>query len=1240
MSFSLLSLNVRGIRCNVKRKALFLFCKEQVKVNCFFLQETHSTDVDVRFWKSQWGGEALFSHGTSHSAGVAFLFKRMDSKIVASSSDNEGHWIMVVLESNECNLILINVYGYTNKAANKLFFQNMATKIDVWKNTYFTDKIIIGGDFNAVPDEWQDRYPTPFTTFSYNPLIYNISQFLDLIDVWRVQNPHKKQFTWGSFSGRIQRSRLDFWLITSNLLSSTFDCNISPSVLTDHSAISLSLRSNDSSTSTRTHWKFNNNLLKCESFCNSILLMINNVKTMSELTSIGKWEWVKFNVKKIAIKEGKQIANARKFRQTTILSRLNFFSNKDILSKSEEKELYTLQSELDDFYTEKAKGAFIRSRARWIEEGEKNSSYFFNLEKQKQALKTINRLSIDNCISQEKTQIDDYIYSFYTDLYKSKFSESDCDLFFSFIKDRVPIIDSDFRNMMDADIEISELDTAIKQMSNGKSPGIDGITVELYKHFWHEIRILVFEALKECIDKAELSPSMKHGLIILAPKSNKDKLFLDNWRPITLLCNDFKLLSHVFANRLKKGIGEIISETQSAFIKGRSIHSHIRLVLDMLDYNFLIPQTSLLLFLDFFKAFDTLEHSFLFRSLETFGFGPMFCKVISMFYNDIFSSVSLNVGSSPKIQIKRGIRQGCPVSPLLFNLAVELMSLFIKNFEDNIGIDILGRTFTISQFADDTLLFLKNKEVLPLVIEKISVFSKASGLTLNFKKCELMAIHNCNLDVIEGIPVKKEIKYLGVMITNNVVNREHSNFNSKIESMKKSLNHWLSRDLSILGRILLTKTEGISKLIYLSQALYTAPRVIKSVNSILFKFIWKNKTHYLRKFHMVKEYEHGGLRAIDFESLLGTFRIKWLKECLIKSHSIWYHIPNHIFKKIGGLDFVLRCDLDPCKIPLKVSNFHKQVLLFWKMMFTHNFSPHNSTLWNNRVVIINRKSLFKSDWYSQGIFFIHDLLDDNGFFLSYIDFISKYKVKITLKGYNKVCNAIPTGLLRTIQSSFSDLLSRPVVSLPSLKICNVDLLDYKCNNKLIYKELKRIITGDYKCYFLGDVETSVRDKAFTRYMAYPVAPKVKETHYKIMFRIYPVSDFIQKRFHFDVDPCGFCSSFPETLDHLFFYCEVSSKFWFDIHSWLSVKMKTVSPITQQDVLFFKCDLNSSFSDVVNFVLLMGKYHIHTCKWKKCKPSFNIFLCEFVKMFQSLKCLKKLNRKSEKLCFSLSKYLLF
>lgn len=152
-----------------------------------------------------------------------------------------------------------------------------------------------------------------------------------------------------------------------------------------------------------------------------------------------------------------------------------------------------------------------------------------------------------------------------------------------------------------------------------------------------------------------------------------------------------------------------------------------------------------------------------------------------MFYNDISSSISLNVGPSSRIQIKRGIHQGCPISPLLFNLAVELMSVFLKSFEDSIGIDILGRIFTISQFADDTVLFLRNKEVLPFVIDKISTFSKASGLTLNVKKCELMASHNCALKEAEGIPVKDNVKYLGVIITKDLVNRQ--NLNSKLDGL-------------------------------------------------------------------------------------------------------------------------------------------------------------------------------------------------------------------------------------------------------------------------------------------------------------------------------------------------------------------------------------------------------------------------------------------------------------------------
>lgn len=141
---------------------------------------------------------------------------------------------------------------------------------------------------------------------------------------------------------------------------------------------------------------------------------------------------------------------------------------------------------------------------------------------------------------------------------------------------------------MEDKLKIKELDTAILRMSKGKSPGLDGLTGEFYTAFWKNIRVTLYNAFLECISAGHLSPTMKQGLITLIPKPNKDKLLLDNWRPVTLQCNDYKLFAHVYANILDMALMQIVDECQSAFIKGRSIHNHIRLIFDMLDYQDLI----------------------------------------------------------------------------------------------------------------------------------------------------------------------------------------------------------------------------------------------------------------------------------------------------------------------------------------------------------------------------------------------------------------------------------------------------------------------------------------------------------------------------------------------------------------------------------------------------------------------------------------------------------------------------
>lgn len=139
-------------------------------------------------------------------------------------------------------------------------------------------------------------------------------------------------------------------------------------------------------------------------------------------------------------------------------------------------------------------------------------------------------------------------------------------------------------------------------------------------------------------------------------------------------------------------------------MKHSQLLSRLLTRLDLLDYDSLLPHDSLILFLDFFKAFDSLEHPVLFKAAELFGFGPRFCNVIQMSYNDINSSISFSHGCSRRFPIQRGIRQGCLISPLLFIIAAELMAIHLKNSPDIKGIDILEREFKISQFADDTAL--------------------------------------------------------------------------------------------------------------------------------------------------------------------------------------------------------------------------------------------------------------------------------------------------------------------------------------------------------------------------------------------------------------------------------------------------------------------------------------------------------------------------------------------------------
>lgn len=236
------------------------------------------------------------------------------------------------------------------------------------------------------------------------------------------------------------------------------------------------------------------------------------------------------------------------------------------LLEEEEIKLKRLKEDIDNMYIAMAKGAFIRSRAKWLELGERNSSYFFALEKRNRKRNNITALKINDNIITNPLDISKYVGSFYSSIYKSNSNINDCDRFIESIKEFTPTISEDFMLNCEQSNTKPEISEAIHSMKKGKSPGTDGLSVEFYVHFWDIIESLLLELLKECIVRKEMSTSMKQGTITLIPKPDKDNLLIENWRPITLLNIDYKIISLVFAKGLKKGLGEIIGETQTGFM--------------------------------------------------------------------------------------------------------------------------------------------------------------------------------------------------------------------------------------------------------------------------------------------------------------------------------------------------------------------------------------------------------------------------------------------------------------------------------------------------------------------------------------------------------------------------------------------------------------------------------------------------------------------------------------------------
>lgn len=249
------------------------------------------------------------------------------------------------------------------------------------------------------------------------------------------------------------------------------------------------------------------------------------------------------------------------------------------------KEFDKLKNEFNRLYEIKGKGAIFRSKARWVEYGEKPSKYFFNMEKKSYNKKVISELKrSDGKTVVNEQEIMTAIQTFYENLYSSDIDHRSNNVFYDFGRNLqfAKLSDEEMLDL-DGEITLEECETILNTFQNGKSPGVDGYTAEFYKQFFSLLGQDLVNSFNAAFDIGEMSVSQRRGVITLLPKEDSNLLLLSNWRPITLLNTDYKIASKVIAKRRERVLPSIIHPDQTGFMKGRYIGQNIRLINDIIQ---------------------------------------------------------------------------------------------------------------------------------------------------------------------------------------------------------------------------------------------------------------------------------------------------------------------------------------------------------------------------------------------------------------------------------------------------------------------------------------------------------------------------------------------------------------------------------------------------------------------------------------------------------------------------------
>ena len=532
---------------------------------------------------------------------------------------------------------------------------------------------------------------------------------------------------------------------------------------------------------------------------------------------------------------------------------------------------------LRELAIEKASRHFAFRNLQWREEGERCTKFFLSQHKRRVGETVVKRVrTSDGTLSSETPDILETFPEFYNELYTEAPTCEDAQNTVLSLLDKK--LTDEQKNKCSEEISLGDLRRAMRASANAKSPGNDGIPMEFYKTFWDLIGQDLHLVFRHSFESGILPESQRTAVIRCLPKKG-DLADVRNWRPISLLNADYKIFAKSITDRISTFLPSVISPHQTANVKSRKIQHNLKMLRDFVFLADSKQMEAFLLSIDQMKAFDRVSWPFLYAVLEKQNFPSLVRNWIRLLYADITSCVKINGFVSRPFSVSRGVRQGCPLSPVLYVIFSEALNKCILGENDITGPPELGGRPVLSQFADDTCVGAIGDNSIYAVFRALALFERASGAKVNPDKSHGLWLGRNRGRV--GRPqnvqwTSDQIKVLGIPLGRE--NPPPDFWNGLLETLQRRVAIHQKRDLSLKGRVIVIKQLLMPLFVYPSFVTVCPQPVTKRIQSTFDTFLWRNGAHKIPKCILELPVDMGGISYPNLERIFQSIRLSWTRE--------------------------------------------------------------------------------------------------------------------------------------------------------------------------------------------------------------------------------------------------------------------------------------------------------------------------------------------------------------------------